>query len=315
MILTYFPTFRCNLRCSYCDYTDPWYQKTYPELGTKEAIRLLEICRPACQTLAVSGGEPLMRNDIVQIVRAARQLDYKPIVLCTNSLLLQEREEVLDYVDFLQISLDTVDENKQDMIFQRKGCATVVKENICKYSRMQQQKKFKMNVNCVIRQDSLEDGLEVLRFAWSNNVRFTMTPRLTIEKPVESLVQNKEYEDLMSTIMALKRHGQPVMEWCTYAYLFHIQKFLPFKCYPFLTPRVYPSGELPYPCPSLGYSTYNLLGAGSWREVASSIRTDHGPGVHCKKFCFLPCYMEMSILLSNIFYALGELKYLWRLMS
>jgi MoaA/NifB/PqqE/SkfB family radical SAM enzyme len=307
LILSYFVTFRCNLRCSYCDYTDSMYREKYPEVDTDHAIRLLEICRAGSPSLAISGGEPLLREDIVEIVKSARHLNYKPITLFTNSLLLPEREELLDYVDFLQISLDTTDDvTGRETIIDHRSVTRIVKKNIRKYAKMQQKKKFKININCVVCENHINDALGVLDFARATNVRFTLAPRLINEKPDAALVGNKKYEDLIQGIIAIKQEDSTVMDTCSY--LSHIRFFLPFKCYPWLTPRIYPNGELLYPCPVLNYSTYNVLETGSWNKLEDTIMSVHAAHVDCNKQCFLPCYLEVSTLLSDVFTSLKELR-------
>jgi MoaA/NifB/PqqE/SkfB family radical SAM enzyme len=57
---SYFITLMCNLRCSYCDVLKP----NYPELSTEEIFELLRKIRPKCPGLYITGGEPLLRNDI-----------------------------------------------------------------------------------------------------------------------------------------------------------------------------------------------------------------------------------------------------------
>ena len=130
LILTYFVTFRCNLQCTYCSYNRLNYQTKYQDLDNANAREVLRICREIAPAIAVSGGEPLIREDIVDLVIYAKKLKYAPVSLFTNSLLLPEKEEILEYVDFLQISLDTLNENKQDSINGGKGVGRKVKENI-----------------------------------------------------------------------------------------------------------------------------------------------------------------------------------------
>lgn len=306
LILSYFVTFRCNLRCGYCDYAGSTFREKYPELSTDGAIRLLEICREGSPSLAISGGEPLLRDDITEIVKAAQRLNYKPIALFTNSLLLPEREEILDYVDLLQISLDTTEEPAQEAHTDHRGVARTVKENIRKYARLQQRKNFKINVNCVVSEDHIDDVRGVLDFARANRVRFTLAPKLVSERPDAALVGNTQYEELLRGIMTRKRRDYTIMD--TYAYLSCIRSFSPFKCYPWLTPRVYPNGTLLYPCPVPYYSTYDVLERGSWRRLEDAILKDHEVNVDCKKRCFLPCYLEASTLLSDTVASLKELR-------
>jgi MoaA/NifB/PqqE/SkfB family radical SAM enzyme len=305
LILSYFVTFRCNLHCGYCDYADGEFRGRFPELPTGDAIRVLEIARKGNPAVAFSGGEPLVREDIAEIVKAARRLRYRPIILFTNSLLLPMREEVLDYVDFLQISLDTVDESPGDGTRDHRVFAKTVKENIRRYAALQAKKSFRLNVNCVVCEDSIDDARGVLEFAKENDVRFTLCPRLTNEKPADALVGNSDYEDLIGYVMTEKRRGKAVLD--TFSFLSHMRNFKPFSCVPWLTPRVYPNGDIHYPCHVLNLSTHNVLVEGSWRVLEKVIRQSHGTLPECRRSCFLPCYLEVSSLFTQPLGAAGEL--------
>jgi MoaA/NifB/PqqE/SkfB family radical SAM enzyme len=130
LILTYFVSFRCNLQCSYCDYSSGHFARRFPELDTAGAREVLRICREGNPAVAFSGGEPLVRSDIVDLLHYARELRYKPISLFTNSLLLPEQEELLEYVDYLQISLDSLDSEIQDRLCGRSGAGRRIIANI-----------------------------------------------------------------------------------------------------------------------------------------------------------------------------------------
>ena len=78
LLLAYFITFRCNLRCYYCEYAENSDFRTYPELNTEGAIQLLRIARQGIPSIAFSGGEPLVREDINIVVKASRM---KPFIL------------------------------------------------------------------------------------------------------------------------------------------------------------------------------------------------------------------------------------------
>ena len=108
LILAYFITFRCNLNCTYCTYIQDRFDYRFMEVNTKDAKNILRICRLGVPAVAFTGGEPLIRKDIVEIVHYAKQLRYRPITLFTNGLLLPEKDEVLNDIDFLQISLDAI---------------------------------------------------------------------------------------------------------------------------------------------------------------------------------------------------------------
>ena len=69
-------TYRCPLQCLYC--SNPIdYAKYQNELTTEEWVRVLREGRAMGATqLGFSGGEPLVRKDLVDLAREARKLGY-----------------------------------------------------------------------------------------------------------------------------------------------------------------------------------------------------------------------------------------------
>ena len=98
------PTAVCNLRCSFCWGPD----HTLPDgLNTdewKELIRFL--AEHGSQAVVFTGGEPLVRNDIGELLRCAHEVGLH-VTLSTNTLLLRRRAaDVIPYIDEIGIPLD-----------------------------------------------------------------------------------------------------------------------------------------------------------------------------------------------------------------
>jgi len=89
-------TSKCNYNCIYCD-NEGFTPKT-SELSVEEIIKL---CKILAQILNVTrikftGGEPLCRDEIVQIIKGISDLNlYKDISMTTNGFLLNEYAEKL----------------------------------------------------------------------------------------------------------------------------------------------------------------------------------------------------------------------------
>jgi cyclic pyranopterin phosphate synthase len=107
-------TDRCNLRCSYCMPSEglDWLPK--PEVLTgDEVTRLVRI---GVETLSIrevrfTGGEPLLRRDLVSIIAATASLLPRPeISLTTNGIGLDRRAADLRAagLDRINVSLDTL---------------------------------------------------------------------------------------------------------------------------------------------------------------------------------------------------------------
>jgi len=129
-------TYACPLHCPYC--SNPLELDDYrDELSTQEWQRVLEeAAELGVLQLHLSGGEPLQRHDIVDLVRCAHRLDLYTNLI-TSGLGLSERraEQLRDAgLDHVQVSIQADDPALSDGIagtrsFERKqGVTRLVKE-------------------------------------------------------------------------------------------------------------------------------------------------------------------------------------------
>ena len=110
-------TDRCNYRCVYCMPEDgvPWLAKQ--NLLTKEEI--LQVARAAMRAHGITrfkltGGEPTLRPDLMQIITALRFEGADDISLTTNGQLLADLAKPLHEagLDRVTVSLDSLREDK-----------------------------------------------------------------------------------------------------------------------------------------------------------------------------------------------------------
>jgi GTP 3',8-cyclase len=107
-------TDRCNLRCTYCMPAEglDWLPK--PELLTDaEIVRLVRVMVGlGVSSVRLTGGEPLLRRSLVEVVRGIAALEPRPrIAMTTNGVGLDRLAAPLAEagLDRVNISLDTVD--------------------------------------------------------------------------------------------------------------------------------------------------------------------------------------------------------------
>ena len=109
---------RCNYRCGYCMPTGALkFLAPSQRMGTDELNTLISaLLHLGMQKLRITGGEPLLRKDLADIIQAARRLSVQraqpvEIALTTNASLLAEQAENLHAagLDRLTISLDSLD--------------------------------------------------------------------------------------------------------------------------------------------------------------------------------------------------------------
>lgn len=102
LIVNLLLTHRCNLRCDYCAV----WREPPPEMRTGTVLRLIDqIAAAGTERISLSGGEPMVRADIGQIIRHAKQRGLT-VNLVSNGLHVPRRIKEIAGIDFLAISLD-----------------------------------------------------------------------------------------------------------------------------------------------------------------------------------------------------------------
>ena len=110
-------TDKCNLRCRYCMPEEGVCKRSHFDMLTEdEIITAVESAASLGITkLRITGGEPLVKENIVSICRRAAAVEgIREVCLTTNGLLLPQLAKALKEagVSRLNLSLDTLDEKK-----------------------------------------------------------------------------------------------------------------------------------------------------------------------------------------------------------
>ncbi|MDN5347792.1 MAG: AdoMet-dependent heme synthase [Clostridia bacterium] len=122
MLLSWNTTNQCNLYCDHC-YREAGC-KVEDELSTNEAKELLrEAVKAGFRLFIFSGGEPLMRPDILELTAYAVQVGLKPVFGSNGTLLTPElaRELKKAGAAAIGISLDSMDPGRHDALRRKEG--------------------------------------------------------------------------------------------------------------------------------------------------------------------------------------------------
>ncbi|XP_012427670.5 molybdenum cofactor biosynthesis protein 1 isoform X2 [Taeniopygia guttata] len=156
-------TEKCNLRCQYCMPEEGVQLTPKSELLTAQEIITLArlFVKEGVDKIRLTGGEPLIRPDVVDIVGELYKLEgLKTIAVTTNGInltrLLPRLKEA--GLNAINISLDTLVPAKFEFIVRRKGFHKVM-EGIHKATELGY---HPVKVNCVVMRGFNED--EVLDF-------------------------------------------------------------------------------------------------------------------------------------------------------
>jgi cyclic pyranopterin phosphate synthase len=110
-------TDRCNLRCVYCMPKEGLqWQARQDQLSVDEIVRVVQTAaQGGVRRIRLTGGEPLVHPNIVQIVRRIASIQrIEEVSLTTNAMLLERLAQPLAHAGLtrVNISLDTLDRDK-----------------------------------------------------------------------------------------------------------------------------------------------------------------------------------------------------------
>lgn len=183
-------TDRCNLRCVYC----------MPEEGVdlldhKDILsfdEIIEVVRVAVANgvdkVRLTGGEPLVRRGIVDLVKMIGQIEgIKDFSMTTNAILLSKYAADLKQAGLqrVNISLDTMSPERYKQIT-RGGDIQKVFEGIEAAKKVG---LLPVKINCVIKNSKLEpDAQDVARFCESNDLQVRYIKEMDLETGEFSVV-------------------------------------------------------------------------------------------------------------------------------
>jgi len=103
---------RCNLRCIHC-YADSRNERYTHELTTVEAEAMIEdLAQFGVPVLLFSGGEPLMRRDMLRLAAFAAESGIRPVISTNGTLITRDKAEEIRAagVAYVGVSIDGVRE-------------------------------------------------------------------------------------------------------------------------------------------------------------------------------------------------------------
>ena len=150
-------TNRCNVNCLYCHHDG--MVKSKDEMTADELYTICKIAKKiGVRKIRLSGGEPLLKKDIVEIVERIASLDFKDISMTTNGILLGKyAQELKDAgLDRVNVSLDTLNRETFEFIT-KKDYLEDAKNGILKAVEVG---LYPVKINMVIMKDINQDEID-----------------------------------------------------------------------------------------------------------------------------------------------------------
>ena len=149
-------TRKCNYRCAGCNV---WKEQDERELATVDIKKGLDILKNlGIVELVISGGDPLLRDDIGEIIDYASKLFVTTVY--DNGSMAAKKIDVLRNVDFVAISIDSLDETKNDEIKNVPGAWKRAMETVEKLHN----KGINVSVTPTISQKNLYEIIDITNY-------------------------------------------------------------------------------------------------------------------------------------------------------
>jgi pyrroloquinoline quinone biosynthesis protein E len=157
-------SYQCPLHCPYCSNpVDIGGDRYRVELETGHWTRVFREARAlGVLQLALTGGEPMLRRDLDELVSAGREAGLYSTLVTAGTLLTRGRAKGLKEagLDHVQVSIQSPDPVENDRIagnrsFEKKVAA----------ARAARELGFPLTINCVLHRQNLDRIEEILRLA------------------------------------------------------------------------------------------------------------------------------------------------------
>lgn len=306
-------TNRCNSDCEYCSHA---VNRIPQELKCDIPFEIIEktikeAAEMGVDAISISGGEPLIRSDIIDIVK--KTVDCKIIpVLLTNGLLLEKKWDQLGHAGlrYIIISIDSVDKE----IYEKQRGAKFSQAVAGIDAALKMRDKYgnvEIHVSAVLTKDNQEDFLRLLKYMNDRKIKVQISPYHKREDDEEdySIVDRKRIETLIHQLIQMKQNGYLIAN--SETFLMHLPDF-------FCGHKVMPEGfacKVGYtslaidtymnikPCWSYLYKPIGNLKENTLREIWESekMQSFRNKMMRCEcEGCWYLCTSEVCMMLNTI---------------
>jgi MoaA/NifB/PqqE/SkfB family radical SAM enzyme len=300
LVLAHEVTEACNLRCTFCSYwRDRKKREEELDFGAiKELIRQAKGLGVAWY--CVTGGEPLLRSDISELVRYASR-ERMITSLITNGVLLTERiADIAPHLDFLSISIDTLSSSKYKHL-RGSDCLSTVLAGVDRIKAEFPQ--LKTSINAVLMAETLAEVGDLVRFAADKGIGITFEP--VVPQDLEACPTwgaAEEFDRALTELLRLRKE-YPKVIWNTEYYLSGVLERRRYVCHAETLIRVDSAGNVVAPC--YDHRDSAILGNVRERSLKELLKSERAMALHAKahtcerRDCYLMCYAEPSMVIES----------------
>jgi MoaA/NifB/PqqE/SkfB family radical SAM enzyme len=266
-----------------------WKRSSEDSSLDKEKAILKRIYDSGACGIAFEGGEPLLRNDLVEILAFSRYLPLHTS-LVTNGTLLESRiDEIASYINgVVYVSLDGTGKT-HDTIRGVSGCFRKAVRGI-----IASREKASVTINTTIMAENIHEIEDMVKLAKELDIRISVSVAHEYCNAEASAPTADETAKIAKKLIEMKKKGYPLVNSINYFKVMANEKN--WKCKPWALINVDPEGKLVLPCYVRNeYATSASVFETSIKTAISGF--DWKETQNCVK-CNLHCYVEPSLVLS-----------------
>lgn len=202
MIVSWNVTNECNMFCDHC-YRDA-SAKASDELNTEEGKALLdEIKKAGFKIMIFSGGEPLMRPDIFELIGHAKKIGLRPVMGTNGTLITKEVAQKLKDLGMMGvgISLDSMDPKKHNEFRKMPGAW----EGAVQGMKNCREVGLAFQIHTTVMDWNEHEVLDITDFAVELGAvahhQFFLVPTGRAKNISDESLRAEQYEDLLAKLM------------------------------------------------------------------------------------------------------------------
>jgi len=266
-----------------------WKRSSEDSSLDKEKAILKRIYDSGACGIAFEGGEPLLRNDLVEILAFSRYLPLHTS-LVTNGTLLESRiDEIASYINgAVYVSLDGTGKT-HDTIRGVSGCFRKAVRGI-----IASREKVSVTINTTIMAENIHEIEDMVKLAKELDIGISVSVAHEYCNAEASAPTADETAEIAKKLIEMKKKGYPLVNSINYFKVMANEKN--WKCKPWALINVDPEGKLVLPCyvrneyatsaSVFETSIKTAISGFNWKETQNCVK------------CNLHCYVEPSLVLS-----------------
>ncbi len=267
-----------------------WRRPSSDSSLAQEKAVLKQIYRSGAVGVAFEGGEPLLRNDLVEILAFSRSLPLHTSLITNGTLLESRIDEIAPYINgVVYVSLDGL-EKTHDAI---RGVGGSFRKAVRGIGAAKE--KVAVTINTTVMAENIDEIESMVRLAKELGTKISVAVAHEYCNANASSPADGKIPKIAHRLMEMKREGYPIVN--SIGYLKVMAKEKKWQCKPWTMINIDPHGNVVLPCyvhndyaSSVSVFEGGIKGAVSdfdWKKIEN-----------CQK-CSLHCYVEPSLVLSR----------------